>query len=81
MLYIYDIVYFLSLKIRHFTLNGNLDSIDSPPDHDPIWIWSYLNMMLFGLDQKRPEKISPSGHAQIHPIRPIDIPTYVNVEC
>ena len=38
-------------------------------EHGPIWA-STKNVQ---------KKISPSGHAQIRPVRPIDIPTYWNL--
>lgn len=38
--------------------------------YGPIWTWSYL-----GSTKNVQKKISPSEHAQIHPVRPIDIPT------
>ena len=71
MLYIkFRICTSFKLKIKLFTLSGRLDPMGSPTGHGLIWTWSYL-----GSDQKRPEKISPSGHAQIRPARLIDIPT------
>ena len=36
--------------------------------HGHIWTWSYL-----GSTKNAQKKISPSGHVQIHPVRPIDI--------
>ena len=49
--------------------------MDSPPGHGPIWTWSYLDMVLFGLDQKRPEKNKLIWTRPNPPVRPIDIPT------
>ncbi|KAG5385329.1 hypothetical protein IGI04_036799 [Brassica rapa subsp. trilocularis] len=37
--------------------------------YGPIWTWCYL-----GSTKNTQKKISPSGHAQIHPVRPVDIP-------
>ncbi|WZY98288.1 hypothetical protein YC2023_070617 [Brassica napus] len=38
--------------------------------YGPIWIWSYL-----GSTKNAQKKINPSEHVQIHPVRPIDIPS------
>ena len=49
--------------------------MDNPTAHGPIWLWSYLEMVLFGLRPKMPKLISPSGHTQIHPDSPFDTPS------
>ena len=62
-------LYMTSLKLKNLRIFASLElkyivyikwahgpSIDNPTNHGPIWLWSHLDMVLFGLRPKMSSK-------------------------